>query len=185
MEKNKSDTLEQDAEQKIVIVGDSMIKHLNGYEMSKSLPFKGKVQVRSFSGAKTRCMKDYVKPTIREKPNQIVLHFGTNDLPLDREPNLIAKSIVDIASTVKNEIVSAEVTISSIILRDDVYKRKAEEVNKYLKEICIERNFRLLDHGDRFKSLHLNNSKLHLNKKGNILFSKSICKNIIEVFNDR
>ena len=81
------------------MLGDSMIKNLKGWEMSKKLK---NVYVRHFAGAKVRCMKDHIKPTLREKPNFIVLHVGTNDLVSDRPPDLIAKSIVDVASSMKN-----------------------------------------------------------------------------------
>ena len=41
-----------------------MVKHLNGWEMSKKLNANCKVFVKTFSGAKTTCMNDYVKPSI-------------------------------------------------------------------------------------------------------------------------
>ena len=57
--------------------------------------------MRQFAGAKVRCMKDHIKPTLREKPDHIVFHVGTNDLVSDRPPDLIAKSIVDVSSSMK------------------------------------------------------------------------------------
>ena len=78
-----------------------MINDLKGREMPKKLK-NANVYVRHFAGAKVRCMKDHIKPTLREKPDFIVLHVGTNDLVSDRPPDLIAKSIVDVASSMKN-----------------------------------------------------------------------------------
>ena len=46
-------------EQSVIILGDSMVKHLNGYEVLQMLQSKCKVYVRNFPGAKRRCMKDY------------------------------------------------------------------------------------------------------------------------------
>ena len=46
----------------IFILGDSMVKHVFGWEISNKLDYKHKVFVRSFSGAKTSCMSDYIKP---------------------------------------------------------------------------------------------------------------------------
>ena len=83
------------------ILGDSMIKNLKGWEMSKKLK-KANLYVRHFAGAETRCMKDQIKPTLREKPDHIVLLVGTNDLVCERPPGLIIKSIVDVASSMKN-----------------------------------------------------------------------------------
>ena len=68
--------------------------------MSKKL-WNANVYVRQFAGAKVRCMKDHIKPTLREKPDHIVFHVGTNDLVSDRPPDLIAKSIVDVSSSMK------------------------------------------------------------------------------------
>ena len=50
-------------EKSIFVIGDSMVKHLNGWEMSKKLNANCKVFVKTFSGAKTTCMHDYVKPS--------------------------------------------------------------------------------------------------------------------------
>ena len=91
-----------------------MIKNRKGWEMSKKLK-NANVYVRHFAGAKVRCMKDHIKPTLREKPNHIVLHVGTNDLVSDRLLDLIAKSIVDVASSIKNE--NHDVTVSNIVTR--------------------------------------------------------------------
>ena len=48
--------------------GDSILKHVQGYEISKSFE-NCKTYVKSFSGAKIRDMQDYVKPTLRENPD--------------------------------------------------------------------------------------------------------------------
>ena len=48
--------------QKVFILGDSIVKHIQGWEITKKLDNKQKVYVRQFSGSKVSCMKDYVKP---------------------------------------------------------------------------------------------------------------------------
>ena len=48
-----------------------MVKHLNGYEILRKLPTKCKVYVRNFGGAKTRCMKDYLRPLLRENSDHV------------------------------------------------------------------------------------------------------------------
>ena len=82
-----------------IILGVSMIKHVNGYQVSKKLE-NCKVLIRSFSGSKVRCMKDHMKPSMRKKPDHVILHIGTNDLNSNRAPELITKSIVDLAIAV-------------------------------------------------------------------------------------
>ena len=138
--------------QKIVIHGDSMIKNIKGWEISKKLQ-NANVYVRHFSGAKVRCMKDYLKLSLRQNPHHFVLHVGTNDLDSDQSPDLIAKSIVDVAFSLKTD--KHDVTISNIITRNDHFMAKANEVNKCLTELCFERNFLLIDHSKTLKSQHL------------------------------
>ena len=46
------------------MLGDSMIKHLKGWDISAKLK-RHSIYVRPFTGAKVRSMKDYVKPCIR------------------------------------------------------------------------------------------------------------------------
>ena len=77
-------------EKSIFVIGDSMVKHLNGWEMSKKLNANCKVFVKTFSGAKTTCMHDYVKPWVRSSPDHFILHVGTNDLGSDKSPKEIA-----------------------------------------------------------------------------------------------
>ena len=42
-------------------------------------------------------MQDYVKPTLRDNPDQIIVHVGTNDLASNKRPEQIAESIIDVA----------------------------------------------------------------------------------------
>ena len=76
-------------------------------------------------------MKDYIKPSQRENSDHYILHVGTNDLCLDRSPELIAKSIIDLALTLKNE--SHDVSVSNIIVRNDsdTLNKKGCEVNVF------------------------------------------------------
>ena len=111
-------------------------------------------------------MKDHLKSFLRENPDHFVLHTGTNDLDSGRPPDLIAKSVVDVASSLKNS--KHDVTISNIITQNDRFMAKANEINKCLTEICFERNFLLIDH---FKTLRSQNgSKLHLNRRSTEYF---------------
>ena len=78
-----------------------MIKHANGFETLKKLE-NCKVLVGSFSGSKVRCMKDHMKPSVREKPDYIMLHIRTNDLNSDREPDLKAADLVIFTEEILN-----------------------------------------------------------------------------------
>ena len=60
----------------VVILGNSMIEHVNGWKISKKLPSNTKVHVNHFSGAKARCMKDYSKPSLRDSHEHFILNVG-------------------------------------------------------------------------------------------------------------
>ena len=87
----------------VFILGDSMVKKVNGFYLTKDIKHKFLVKVRSFSSAKTRCMYDHAKPTIREvSPEHIILHVGTNDLNSEKTASKISNSIIDLANSLKN-----------------------------------------------------------------------------------
>ena len=92
--KNKANGNDSPREKlKIYILGDSMIKKLNGYFLTKKVKHKYLIKVRSFSGAKVSCMVDHVKQTLRDyKPDHIILHARTNDLRTEKTSSQIAKS---------------------------------------------------------------------------------------------
>ena len=84
--------------------------------------------MRQFSGSKVSCIKDYVKPSIRENnPDHIIFHVGTNNVPSEKTPQVIAQSIVDLAKTIAND--NLQVTVSSIVSRNDQWIKKVYEVN--------------------------------------------------------
>ena len=67
----RSSTIEK---KNIFILGDSIVKHIYGWKMNKKLNNKHKMFVRSFSGEKTTCTTDYIKPCLREdSPKYVVL----------------------------------------------------------------------------------------------------------------
>ena len=62
---------DQNKSQKIVILGDGMIKNIKGWEILKKLQ-NANVYVRHFSGAKARCMQDYLKQSLSKNPDHFV-----------------------------------------------------------------------------------------------------------------
>ena len=84
---------------------DSMIKHLNGWEMLKKVQNPDcKIYVKHFAGAKTTCIKDYTKCSLlKNVSNHFVLHIGTNDLDSDRTATSIASTTIHHATSMKND----------------------------------------------------------------------------------
>ena len=134
--------------------------------------------MKKFSGAKTKCMKDYMKPSLRESPDHFILHVGTNDLKTEISPELIAKSIVHLATTF--EVNSRDVSVSNIEARGDNgnLNEKECEVNAHLTEMCKKRTLNLINHSKKTKPNHLNRGKLHLNQKGSKILGDAFLKEI-------
>ena len=96
-------------ERTLVIVGDSIIKIVQGIKVAKAVGHR--VIVKPFPGATTRDMCSHVVPTIEISPDQILLHVGTNDLK-SSIPNQVADAIVE-----EREF---EIVISELTARNDV-----------------------------------------------------------------
>ena len=80
-----------------------MVKHINEWEISKRLRSECKVYVKQFSGARAKFKKGYMKPLLRKSHDHFILHVGTNDLNTEISPELIAKSIVGLVTTLKGK----------------------------------------------------------------------------------
>ena len=105
-------------------------RNVQGWKLSRS----NKVVVKSFSGATTSDMEDYLKPIIRKCPESLILHVGTNDLLSIQTPHQIAESIVNLADQIQSDSPGTFVTISAICVRkEDELWKKATEINKLLK----------------------------------------------------
>ena len=77
-------------------------------------------------------MQDHVKPTIRDiNPLQIILHVGTNDLKTKRTASQIAKSIINLSTSLKKN--ENMIALSGIVPRLHELNSKAAEVNNRLE----------------------------------------------------
>ncbi|XP_068757466.1 uncharacterized protein [Montipora capricornis] len=146
-----------------VIVGDSIIKNVQGIKLAKAVGHR--VVVKPFPGATIRDMRSHVVPTIEKKPDQICPHVGTNDLK-SSTPNDVADAIIELAREV--EVASeSEIVLSELIARNDDYSDAVKAVNKRLKQLCKQNNWKLIT------SNGLNKGGLHLNREGNELLQKN------------
>ena len=123
-----------------------------------------KVVVKHFSGAKTKDMKSYIIPTVDQKPDNIILHTGANDLNIIDTPEEITMGILNLAMTCKTDTNS--VFISGIVPRSDKLNEKASKVNSILRHECNVRNICFIDNKHISPRFHCNRSGLHLNYYG-------------------
>ena len=127
-----------------------------------------KVVVKHFSGAKTKYVKSYLIPTVEQKPDNIILHTGTNDLKTIDTPEEITMGILNLEMTCKTDRNS--VFISGIVPRSDKLNEKASKVNSILRHECNVRNICFIDNKRISPRFHCNRSGLHLNFYGRKFF---------------
>ena len=165
----------------VFIAGDSIIKHINGYEISGKLE-NWKVFVRPCHGATIRCLEDHVKLILRENPDEIIFHIGTNDLISGKGNKDITEAIINLGMSVKTQ--SCGVSISGITVRKDKHQNKVQEINDQLRDLCQAKNVNFIDHSKSIKSQHLNKSRLHLTRRGTSILSTNFVREISKFFID-
>ena len=131
--------------------------------------------VKSFPGATIEDMEDFVKPLLRKKPDNVVLHIGTNDLNT-HEPRLAAEGIVNLALQIEGAAPETNLAISGLIARADDKDGKVSSVNKILKKICRQNHWNFIEHN--INQTRLNRGGLHLSKSGSALLAQNFCKHI-------
>ena len=70
--------------------------------------------------------KSYIKPTLKNKPERIIIHCGTNDLK-NSMPQSIAENILSLAKSSQQD--NNTVLVSSIVPTKDHLDKKGKEVN--------------------------------------------------------
>ena len=165
---------QQNIKASVVVAGDSIIKYLKGWELSNG---EQNVSIKSFSGATVDDMSDFLRPTIRKKPNKLIIYAGTNDVR-HSSPKVIAENVTKLAENFGKESSQTEIIISSLVTRGDSQELviKVRETNNILKSKCTSKNC-INSNIDRsflnYRGLHLdhNGSKLLQENIANILTS--------------
>ena len=109
---------------------------------------------RPFQGATVEDMSDYIMPSLRRKPEEVILHVGTKNLKFS-EPREIAEGIVNLGLKIQNHSPDCKITISSLISRSDqTLNGKIKEVNKIVNQFAKQHAWRAIPHSN-IKNKHL------------------------------
>ena len=160
-----------------------MVKNVNGFLWTRNLNHKCLVKVRSFPGARVRCLHMIMRklPCVILNPNQIILHLATNDLNSEETSIQIANTIIDLRHSLKTE--DNDITISLFATKAGNLNNKVNEVNNQLVNKCNQRNIKFINHGDDIQvKRHVNDSKIHFNGYGKIVFAKKITKFLSDLY---
>ena len=169
-EKKKENQQRQQQQQKIniLVVGDSMPTGISGKSLSK----KHNVSVTSFSGGTSEKNIQNVDDLLKDKPDDIVIHVGTNGITngvtLLNSVKKIVKQVSDISPRTTD-------TFSSIIIRKDEkhVEKPLADTNTRLKNYCRQKGISFIENSN-IKESHLRKKKLHLDKTGKSFFAKNL-----------
>ena len=167
--KNENKTHGKD-QKKVFIIGDSMIKNITGTGISRK-----NIKMRPHPGATSIDICDYIKPALRQKPDVVIVHCGTNDIPNNINTVKKIKKLVKEIEENNHENIP-QVVISSIIKwYDQDYNQEIQSINDKLQWFCISKGLSLNDNNNIDKSC-LNKGKLHLNRRGSSFLANNFKK---------
>ena len=156
---------------KTLILGDSIVKHVEGWRLNKRM--KSAVSVRCIPGATTNAMKHHLKGCLEDSsPDNIILHHEINNLKSADNSEKIASDIVNLGLSVKNE--KTKVYISSLVIRNDKLDKKRKKVNDFIKQQCLTKHLSFIDN-ENINFHMLNKSGLHLNENGTKRLVNNFC----------
>ena len=158
---------------KCVIIGDSIIKGLDEKEMKHT---NYDIKVKSHPGATSEDLIDYIKPEVRKKPDNVIIHIGTNDLQNDLKTVDHIKQMCDYA---KAKSPSTEIAVSLMTVRSDNNKLASslKVMNDKIKKFAVKNKIKFIDHNNINESC-LGSGKLHLNKKGKSALSRDFMNHL-------
>lgn len=159
----------------VIICGDSIINGIEGNGLSSKTH---KTTVKSFSGASSDDMVDFIKPLAKKEAHNLIIHIGTNDIQNNIDT---IKNIDTITQYIKKTSSNTRIAISSICIREDKNNilKKVSSINKSLEEFCRKNNVDFIKNSN-IDSSHLSRKKLHLNDRGTSNLAKNFKKYITE-----
>ena len=177
--KKNQDKPNNERSSSVLIIGDSIPKHIDGLKMHKSLKRKHKVTVKAFGGSTIKNMEHYSKPPLEKNPEPVIVHIGTNDIKSDKSPSEITSNIHKLAKEMEQG--KRKVAISALIPRNDSedLTKKSNMVNIELRKLCEGNGTDLIQH-TALTTRHLNGSNLHLNRFGTTMFVRDFIQYIRE-----
>ena len=124
----------------VFIIGDSMLNNINTRGLSKSK----KVSVSNFPDATSEDILAEVDETLKNHPNTLIVHAGTNDFTKNINTLKCVKKLCEKAKRISPE---TKIVFSNIIYRK--YTRNTDkqhiDTNATLKNFCNQKNISLIE----------------------------------------
>ena len=135
---------------------------VNGIDEKRLSQKHGNVKVFHFSGARIEDLRHYIVPIIKNKPDYLILHIGTNDATTNSFRKIVEDLLV-LRTNISKQLPNWRVVLSKPPIRHDHEKAKLtiRNVNKHLENL----EFECIDNKN-INVEHLGQKGLHLNPKG-------------------
>ena len=159
-------------EKKSYTIGDSHLNRIRKDKFKQSTP-KARVYVKSFSGANTNHLDYYVVPLlVDEKPDNVVIHTGSNDITKFNYNNVnaegLAHRIINVGLKCRSYGAS-NIAVSSILKRSSFNSNRViYHVNNILKRLCSINDFSYICN-NLVNENYLWKDGLHLTNEGSSL----------------
>ena len=147
-----------DQKKNILIAGDSLLRDIKGWMMSR----QSSVKVHSFRGEDTRDMHFHIQPLINKKPDKTILYISTNDLNSGLTPEEISEKVLNLTKRITDH--GTECAVSSIVIKGDELWEIGKTVNSKIQRELEGFNVDFISHNIEIR--HLNSSRIHLNRFG-------------------
>ena len=155
------------------ILGDSSLKNIARWKLKQRCEENENIYVHAFTGSTIKDMRNYCQPSLDQRPSQVIIHVGTNDLSDRKKSELqISQDMISLANEIRSS--GTKVTISGLIAHFDYLEPKRARVNYLLKDMCQEEGITLIDNSNINPAKHLNSSKLRLNRAGDDIFADNL-----------
>ena len=156
----------------ILVVGDSMIKNVNSYDLKQNCT-ETTFMVRSLRGGKIKNIKNLIIDTLEDvdKPDALCIHVSSNDIGNGRSIEEIGTDMEYLITLVKRQ--GIEPILSMVVTRNDKYADKVRLVNERLRDLCVSYNIGYIEHAN-IKIEHLNTGGIHIQNQFNNMFADNL-----------
>ena len=168
-QKRETQTEPSNKKKKTVLTGDSLVNGIS----EKGLTVNHKVKIVKFPGATSEMILEKLDDIIKEQPDDLIVHVGTNDLT--NNVNLLT-NIKKIFNKVSKESPSTSIAFSSIINRKDKtnIEKTLTDMNARLKNFCIQKGISFIDNSG-IKEFHLGKRETSFEQER----KQCLCKKLI------
>ena len=134
-----------------------------------------KIKVYFFPSAKTEDLQYHLIPYLKKKPDNNMIHSGTNDSSYKSE-DLIYKEFLNVKQIIhKHHPNCKNIVVSSLVIRTD--KQEANSILKKYNSILKQEEKKVIFHNNITPS-HLNKDDLHVNSDNSSVLAGNLLSRI-------